>query len=422
VNDNTVTGTLDVYNLQDILYTANIEIGSPGQEFKVQLDTGSAVLWVPDQSISDSVPNSFDCSSSSTCVPDTSDEEEMDYGKGSIQGYRASDQLNLGGIIIPQFNMLLANSISQMQMDEMDGILGLALGRSEASYPTVLERLKESGLISVGTFSMYLGDSPSTLGGHTGEIIFGGYDPQYAESEFQFVQIKSSSGTLFWSADLAGISLGNNTQNISGLGSQPTAVFDSGTSLLVFPQAFTDNLVSEANTQGASCSFDPSSNFYLCDCSAANNLPSLIIYFNDGVFEIPTSSYILSQGDSCYLAIQALDNAPLILGDVFLKNYYAIYTADNSTVGFAKAVPIKSFPIWLLILIILIVVVGVIACVKYYKRGKQAVTSKKVFLLGQGVAIGGTTYKKKSVTEMPARQTQNTAVYGGSGNPAANQY
>ena len=61
----------------------------------------------------------------------------------------ASDQLNLGGIVIDDFSILLAQSTSSVSMRNYDGLIGLGYGRYLTNHPTILESLKTKGLIDV---------------------------------------------------------------------------------------------------------------------------------------------------------------------------------------------------------------------------------------------------------------------------------
>ena len=291
------------------------------------------------------------------------------YGLGYAVGYQMVDQLDLGGLVISDFSMISAFALHAIQLRNYDGLIGLALGRYKQDFPTVLERLKENKLISVGSFSMYLGNGPEASGSQTGELIFGGFDPKYTQSEFQYVNVRKETETMYWSTDLAALGYGVSV-NLSSLRNVPV-IFDSGTSLLILPEDFILGVTFQAGKAGVSCEYVKSEELYKCDCSAKEKLDDLVFYFGEVVLKIPASSYIYTEDEVCYLSMQVLDGQikvdnPVVLGDVFLKNFYTMYTADNYTVGFAKASPLTKsvFPMWTVYVgggvILLVVAAGLI--------------------------------------------------------------
>jgi len=370
-------GSIDIQNYLDINYIGSIQLGSGKQSFNLVLDTGSSNLWVPDYSLYDA-NNKYDCSRSHTCQADIKQGYRLRYGSGEILGYKITDELHIGELPIRDFPMLLAVQTQSLRLSNYDGILGLALGRHIPAFPTILETLKSSGLISTGMFSMYLGNDPYSSGSKTGELIFGGYDPQYALSDFQFVNIKTEAETIFWEADMSAIGYGNST-NLSSVTTSPV-IFDSGTSLLIMPQSFIADIVAQAAKKGVSCDLVPIQNMYSCDCSGKDQMEDLVFYFDNVSLSIPPSSYIFSEGGYCFLALQGMQsrpsaNNPIILGDVFLKNFYTLYSADNYTVGFAKAAPVKHMPMWIVILV-LVVLIGVVLGAAHFWTKKQEARSR----------------------------------------------
>jgi hypothetical protein len=364
--------SIAIQNYLDMNYIGAIQVGSSKQQFNLVLDTGSANLWIPDSSLA-TVYNSFDCSRSQTCKPAVHEGYSIKYGLGQILGYKITDEINLGDLPVSDFPMLLAIQTQSLTLSNYDGILGLALGRYIPSFPTLLESLKKNNLISTGTFSMYLGADSYSSGGKTGELIFGGYDPKYAQSEFQFVKVKTEAETIFWEADMSALGYGN-TSNLSSVTKSPV-IFDSGTSLLVLPEKYIVDFVREAGKQGIECEKTGIKGMYACDCSAQDRMADMVFYFDDVSLSIPPSSYMFSQMGYCFLAIQPQEkvisvNNPIILGDVFLKNFYTLYTADNYTVGFAKAAPVAKFPAWIVVLI-MFALVGIILGIAYVWNKRQ---------------------------------------------------
>ena len=173
------------------------------------------------------------------------------------------------------------------------------------------------------------------------------------------------------------------------------AVFDTGTSYLVFPQDFIDALADQANKLGLNCAINPSDSLYYCDCSAQESLPDLIFYFDNISLSIPAASYVYTFNGLCFLAISSVDFEPsVILGDVFLVDYYTLYDFDNHRVGLAKAAPLKHLPVWVIPLIIVAVLVVIFLGIYLYNRKKSSGTKStggytQITAQSTGVAIGG---------------------------------
>ena len=284
-------------------------------------------------------------------------------------------------MIIPSFNAIQAYQLDSQPKTVLDGYMGLSFKPYNDGFITVLDTLKSNGLINVTVFSMYLSSGPSSPGSSNtaGEIIFGGYDPKYAVSDFQFVNVTQSNDTNHWTGIMTAFRVGENI--ISNDTSNYTAIFDSGTSLLSMPQNFIDNIIDYANAQGGSCELD-SYNMYTCSCGIVGELPSLFVYFGNMSFEIPASSYFIQIPGVCMMFLMHLDNPnitgpDIILGDVFMKNYYALYSVENGTVGLAKAAPTpgspSGFPIWAIFLGVLVLICVIFATVKLCQKKKSSV-------------------------------------------------
>jgi len=387
---NSKSGSVPINNLMDVNYYGQVKIGSQKTKFNLVLDTGSSNVWIPDVAVPEA-KNALNCSESETCKMDISHVISLRYAVGLAAGYQITDQLDLGGLVLSDFPIILAFIVRSIELTNYDGILGLALGRYKPEIPTVLERLKEDGLISVGTFSMYLGNDPEAWGKQTGELIFGGYDPKYALSEFQFVNVRKETETMYWSTDLMGLGYGSEV-NVSSITNAPV-IFDSGTSLLTLPGDFIKGIIEHAKKEGVSCAFDRDEELYKCDCKAKEKMEELVFYFDNVTLSIPPTSYIYEEEGNCYLSMQVLEGQlkldnPIVLGDVFLKNFYTMYNADNYTVGFAQALPIKKF-----------------------NRSNVLYVVGGVVLVGALIGLGVYLHKKKKMMQQKKMHDHSSAFY-----------
>jgi len=382
-------GGMDIINNYNFNYLGIIKLGSQSTELKVVLDTGSSILWVRDKSRFGYGYNGFSCSGSNTCTQYPQITKDIYYGKGYMSGYKITEQLKLGNLTIPDHNLLLAQTVLDIQ-PTVDGILGLAMSETNPNYPGLLDRLKDTGIISTKTFSMFLGNYPNALGDVTGEIIFGGYDPLYATEEFRFVSVNDLHG--HWHINLQQLSFENGASIMSR---SLSVVFDSGTSLLLFPSNIVRSIVAQINKVNPnqdSCWYTGNPFSYQCSCSAVSSFTNLTFHFKGNSFSIPPSAYTRSSMGQCFLLIgemQSMDGIEGILGDVFLINYYALYSVENKTVGLAAVsrdtrYPINKLPANLLFVVVIIVLFGVITYFGFCRKPKIQQQTRPV-----GLMIGG---------------------------------
>merc|ERR1740116_709863 len=101
----------------------------------------------------------------------------------------------------------------------MDGICGMAFSSLSNGYPPPMGALVASGQLPEYVFAFYLGH-------HTeGELTIGGVDPGHYVGEFVHVPLLSDT---YWLVEL---------RDVSGHSSVKKAIIDSGTSLIVGPDA-----------------------------------------------------------------------------------------------------------------------------------------------------------------------------------------
>jgi saccharopepsin len=124
----------------NIIDFATVSLGTPPQDFKVVLDTGSSNLWVPSSkcnSIACFLHAKFDSSASSTYKANGS-EFEIRYGSGSLSGFVSSDALDFAGLKIK--NQLFAEATEEpglaFAFGRFDGILGLGYDTISVNHIT----------------------------------------------------------------------------------------------------------------------------------------------------------------------------------------------------------------------------------------------------------------------------------------------
>ena len=119
---------------------AEISLGTPPQEFKVVLDTGSSNLWVPSSkcsSIACFLHAKYDATSSSS-YKENGTTFEIRYGSGSLSGFVSSETLDFAGMEIK--NQLFAEATEEpglaFAFGRFDGILGLGYDTISVNHIT----------------------------------------------------------------------------------------------------------------------------------------------------------------------------------------------------------------------------------------------------------------------------------------------
>ncbi|KAI2631127.1 aspartic peptidase domain-containing protein [Xylaria nigripes] len=322
---------LPISNFMNAQYFSEISIGTPPQDFKVILDTGSSNLWVPSQScgsIACFLHSKYDSSSSSTYKKNGT-EFEIRYGSGSLSGFVSQDVVTVGDLKIKGQDFAEATSEPGLAFafGRFDGILGMGFDRLSVDgiVPPFYQMVNQK-LIDEPVFAFYLS---AENGGDDSEVVFGGVDEDHYTGKITEIPLRRKA---YWEVDLDSISFGGETAELDNTG----VILDTGTSLIALPTDLAELLNKEL---GAKKSFGGQ---YTVDCSARNTLPDITFKLSGYDFPISAQDYILEVSGSCISTFMGMDfPAPVgplaILGDAFLRRWYSIYDLGKGTVGLAKA-------------------------------------------------------------------------------------
>ncbi|XP_006899903.1 PREDICTED: pepsin A-like [Elephantulus edwardii] len=325
----TMLSTQPLVNYMDMEYFGTIGIGTPAQEFTVIFDTGSSNLWVPSVYCSSpacSNHNRFNPQASSTYQA-TSQTVSIAYGTGSMTGILGYDTVQVGGIADTNqiFGLSETEPGSFLYYSPFDGILGLAYPSIAASGATpVFDNMWNQGLVSQDLFSVYLSSDDQS----GSVVMFGGIDSSYYTGSLNWVPLSSEG---YWQITVDSITM--NGQPIACSGSCQ-AIVDTGTSLLSGP---TNAIAYIQSYIGAS---ENSNGQMAISCSAINSLPDIVFTINGIQYPLPASAYILQNQQGCVSGFQGM-NIPTesgelwILGDVFIRQYFAVFDRANNAVGLA---------------------------------------------------------------------------------------
>ena len=138
-------------------YTIPLLVGTPEEEYEVQIDTSTATSWIPSSSCSNCIMSHrlYDQEDSRTSSP-TDNFVEIEDEDGNVEGYQIADNIKLGSYKLKQFGFVEVTKVADNFKDHYQGKLGLGykstlLKDDEFNF---LEKLKKHNLIKKKIFTI----------------------------------------------------------------------------------------------------------------------------------------------------------------------------------------------------------------------------------------------------------------------------
>ncbi|CAD5225320.1 unnamed protein product [Bursaphelenchus xylophilus] len=328
--------TQPFFTFGSLSYTSNITIGTPPQEFRVLLDTGSSDTWVPAQDctvVGGPVCEKtfFDPNASST-FQNIGSYFKIQYGKGFINGTTAIDTVGLGSasddkLVVPGQTIGLAHQIDQtLGSQSVDGIVGLAFRSisEEGGQPVFLNAV-DQGLVDEPVFTVWLTrDTTEKNEGVDGLITYGGHDDEHCSTDIHWIPLAHKS---WWIFEGQGFSVnGQETQFTYKAITDTGSGFIYGTADIIAPIANALNAV-----------YDEQSGEYLLPCNSNFTVGFSI---NGKEYDVEAKNMLVPlSGETCALTVlpSEVGEVQLILGDPFIRQYCQVYDVQEGRVGFALA-------------------------------------------------------------------------------------
>ncbi|PCD27874.1 hypothetical protein FGRA07_03013 [Fusarium graminearum] len=315
-------------------YSIDVTLGTPGQKVTVNLDTGSAELWVNpvcEKAQQPAFCKQFGHFGESSTFVDLNTTGGVVYGTGYAYWNYGYDNVVVGSAAIRNqvFGVAYDSSFTGV------GIMGAGpdLNGWDAPYPLVIDSMVKQGLIKSRALSLDI----RTINSDRGAVIFGGIDTAKYTGRLQKLPIipaaSSPDGlTRYW-VSLDGISLvqedGTVDSAFSGSTPQPV-LLDSGYTVSALPGSIFNKIVAAfptAKSNGGA--------YVDVDCSVADIKGSVDFKFGDKTIKVPYADFIWHNDDRCVLGVFQDDEFP-VLGDTFLRAAYVVYDWDNRNVWIAN--------------------------------------------------------------------------------------
>jgi len=340
--------------LHALQYYGQVEVGTPGQLFKVIFDTGSGHLMVPSATCDSPAcaqhPRFFE-NKSSTAIPigwadapleratseDDRDTQVVNFAMGDAVGQYARDRVCLGhACALADFVETIEESDNPFKDAEWDGILGLGQSLSDAPEFDVFGVLTKDATPALKrpVFAVYLGRRVED----TAEITFGDYSEERFDGALKWVDVTVQG---YWQFQFSDFTVnGKKTDLCAKYGKrQCQAVIDTGSSLMMGPRGDLDHLLGLLNFAN-----DTQKN-----CTAADKFPKLGFTVGGEDLEMEPDDYMdrshehgAAEGvDNCWAHLMPIGDTgrgPIfVLGMPFLRAFYTVFDVKNRKIGMARS-------------------------------------------------------------------------------------
>eukprot|EP00927_Polykrikos_kofoidii_P003519 TRINITY_DN113_c0_g1_i7.p1 TRINITY_DN113_c0_g1~~TRINITY_DN113_c0_g1_i7.p1 ORF type:complete len:657 (-),score=102.59 TRINITY_DN113_c0_g1_i7:100-2070(-) len=337
----------------------------------VVYDTGSTNIW-----ISSDLCTSGGCvlpgrrrfnhlESTTFSFPEDSPTLSVQFGTGKLSGPLGTDSLRVGPVSVHQTFAMMQNQAGWIWEDvPIEGIVGLAfpsLANTGQGLP-FFDSVIEQKVLKRNEFAFYISrENPAA-----NAIMWGGVDSRFYSGRIEWFPVVDPH---YWGLDLAEFRVGNVSFNFTpqvdtpfgefnslsmGLNFMtkpkhgPLAVLDTGTSVLGFSNMLMSNLLELLPEAPCRDVLEDGAN------GTQLKYPDMVFVLRNRAgqlrdFALTGRQYMSrdDKGDSCSPAVMTLDlpvaHGPgVVLGDVFLREYFSVYNRRDGTpqaadVGLARS-------------------------------------------------------------------------------------
>ncbi|KAG6901122.1 hypothetical protein C0995_000371 [Termitomyces sp. Mi166 len=336
---------------QDIGYLSQVKLGTPARTFHLLMDSGSADLWTgaedcqpddPDTEQEDCGSHTFIGPNSSSTFHDTTKPWQIQYGTGAVSGTIVTDTVSIAGLKLTNHSFGVAHKESNDFIPDyipFDGLLGLAKKTiSRQQVPTLLDALVSAGKLKHPIISYHIPRLADGKDNNHGELTLGALNPAKYDPK-TLVSVPNVSRFGFWESKLQDIIV-----NGKKLGwTNRTAIFDTGTTLIIAPAADVNAL----HSQIPGAVFHEDTNYWTLPCVTPKGAKPPVLAFKIGgrKFPIDSRDFLFLPVDdahpegNCTTGISAgMPGGPneWLIGDVFLKNVYMSTNEETNKISFAN--------------------------------------------------------------------------------------
>ncbi|KAF9283781.1 hypothetical protein BGZ88_010297 [Linnemannia elongata] len=315
------SGRIPLINVHpDLEYYGPVSVGTPPQSFKLNFDTGSSDIWFPSNTCNTTACKKhtrFDATQSLTYQKDGR-KWNVGYGDGSTaSGFLGSDMVDVGGIQVRQTIGLATAESAQFGSSPDDGLFGLGFNTLESvrGVKTFLDNAIAADLLAQPVVSVFL-PSERLFNGKGGEYLFGGIDSSKFTGSLTYVPVTRKG---YWQ-----VAIEDTLYSGQSLGQGAEGIIDTGTTLVILDEAAAKAI--HEKIEGA---LHDDRVGWVVPCSVRSDTTNRVSFsMGGGAFHVPLADLAYQEVGSgyCYSGIQGGKYGLWILGDVFIKNNYCVFS------------------------------------------------------------------------------------------------
>ncbi|KAI0843446.1 acid protease [Hypoxylon sp. FL0890] len=304
----------------DYSYFIEANFGSEKKPMYMLVDTGASTTWVMGSGCKSSActkHNTFGPNDSKT-YNDTGDNYSVEYGSGEVSGHVVSDSISIGDLEVTMPFGVANVTSDQFSQFPFEGILGLSMTPN-----TWLTYVRDAKLIQSNVFGVAL--ARNSDGKNDGEIAFGAPNKAKYTGDISYTTIQSGNS---WAIPMDDVLYDGHSAGVKNR----LAYIDTGTTFAFGPP---DDVAALYKLVPNSKSTD-NGQTYTVPC---NSNASVAFSFSGQAWTASVKDFTSAPNSdgTCFGNVYGMEfvSGAWLLGDMFLKNVYSVFDADQKRIGFA---------------------------------------------------------------------------------------
>ena len=316
----------------NLLFLANVRIGSNKQQFNLILDTGSYIIWVAQKGSIDTVHinNHFDPSASNTCR-NTNIPFEQAYVTGKCSGTYYIDNFNYINDRDFQISFGVATR-TEFPISGGDGIIGLAHNYFDENL-SFIKQLNQAGITSSISFSFKFGNDINI--GTNGKLYIGKHE-DFSKNNVATCPLVNiaASYNMFWACEVSSFGFKNSGHEIRS-NRKYNIVFDTGTNAIILPIEYLTDLQNNLNQFNCFIIASQDQSTYQIACPIQSDWPDIIFEINGNILKVPKYFFFV-QADNLYVISRVLFARMdfYIIGTPFFFTFHTLFDKESERLHF----------------------------------------------------------------------------------------